>query len=280
MSKIIVITGPTGVGKTDLSIKLAKEIDAEIINADSMQVYQGMDVGTNKVTKSEMDGVVHHLLDIKTVDEDYSVAEYQRDGRDLIKDILGRDKMVIIVGGTGLYINALLYDYKFEDEQDTEVVTKEEMIQFLEENEIEVDKSNLRRIERAYTRFINDNVTKNGDKLLFDAIFFGVTTKRDDLYNRINSRVDEMIEEGLIEEVKALYNKYPKARSLNTAIGYKEVISYLNDEIDLNECKELIKKNTRNYAKRQYTWFNNKMDLTWLDKDEALNIIDIIKKHR
>ena len=277
MSKIIVITGPTGVGKTDLSIKLAKALNGEVINADSMQVYREMDIGTNKIKDSEKCDVVHHLFDIKSLDEDYNVADYQRDGRLIIDDILKRDKTVIIVGGTGLYINALLYDYKFPEENSNQDVTLsiDEMIKELVQNNIDVDIDNPRRVKRYYQRYLHGSNDQPVSKLLYDAYFIGLTMDRDVLYERINNRVDRMIEKGLINEVKALYEKYPTSRALHTAIGYKEVINYLNSELELDEMTQLIKKHTRNYVKRQYTWFNNKMDLTWY-KVNDLNIRKLI----
>ena len=227
MSKVIVITGPTAVGKTELSIKLAKILNGEIINADSMQIYKGMNIGTNKIKENEKCGIVHHLFDIKELDEDYNVYDYQRDGRALIEDITERGKVPVLVGGSGLYLNALLYDYSFRDKN------------------------------------------SGNNKLLFDVVFIGLTMERALLYNRINLRVHQMIDDGLIEEVKTLYEKYPTSRALNTAIGYKEVISYLNEELDLEETTELIKQHTRNFAKRQYTWFNNKLPITWFDVTDA-----------
>jgi len=270
MSKVIVITGPTGVGKTDLSIKLAKKLNAEIINADSMQIFKEMNIGTNKITEIERDGIIHHLIDIKELDDEYSVYDYQREGRLLIEDIIGRGKTVILVGGSGLYLSALLYDYEFNEESKEEItISKEEMLKVLEENDISIDKDNFRRIERAYQRYVhNAPLSKKGDNLLYDVNFIGLTMERASLYERINTRVHKMIEKGLIEEVKALYKEYPHSKPLNTAIGYKEIISYLNEEISLDEAIKLIQKNTRNYAKRQYTWFNNKMNITWYDVND------------
>lgn len=268
---IIVITGPTGVGKTRLSLELAKKYDAEIINADSMQIYKGLDIGTAKVEDKE--NIKHHLLDIVEVNEYYSVFNYQKDGRKILDELIKNNKNVIIVGGTGLYISALLYDYRFSDSSNIsnyDDLTNEEIYEKI----LKLDKNtkthvnNRQRLVRELNRLLIDNKDDNsGSKLLYDAHFIGLTTSRDNLYSIIDKRVDKMIELGLLDEVKDLYDKGIKSRSIMTGIGYKELYLYFDKVLSLEESIDLIKKNTRHYAKRQYTWFKNKMNITWFDVD-------------
>ena len=268
---IIVITGPTGVGKTKLSISLAKRYNAEIINGDSIQVYRGLDIGSAKVTKEEMEDIKHHLFDIRDAGEEYSIYDYQNDCRKKIKDITSRGKNVIIVGGTGLYIRSALYDYtldekKVEDNQYDEIET-EELYNRLKEidKNIDIDKNNRRRIVRAINyylvnyKYISDN--KDGNKLLYDSIFIGLTTDREILYDKINKRVDLMIENGLLDEVKSFYDK----GITFSGIGYRELFDYYEGKISLDKAIELIKRNSRRYAKRQYTFFNNQFDIRWFN---------------
>lgn len=275
MNKIIVITGPTGVGKTKLSISLAKKLDSEIINADSMQIYKDLNIGTAKITNEEKENVLHHLFDIKNVDEDYSIYDYQLDARKKIEEINNRNKNIIFVGGTGLYLKSALYDYKFNEEQqktDYEDLSTEELYQELLKLDpnTTIDRNNRRRLVRAINYYqtnnkpISDNKT---NKLLYDTIFIGLTTDRDKLYNIINKRVDVMISKGLIEEVKYFYDKKVYTKPLTSGIGYKELYKYFNSEITLEEAIELIKKNSRHYAKRQYTFFRNQMNIKWFNVD-------------
>lgn len=277
MNKIIVIVGPTGVGKTKLSIMLAKKYNGEIINADSMQIYKGLDIGTAKVTDDEKEGIVHHLLDVREVDEDYSIFDYQRDCRTVIDAILKKNKTPIIVGGTGLYIKSALYDYKLNegkisdnyDNVSTEVLY-DRLVKLDEKASLKIDKNNRRRIINAINYYINNQVsiTENvTDKLLYDAVFIGLTTDRKKLYNIINNRVDNMIEKGLLEEVKYFYDKNIRTKPLVGGIGYKELYKYFDNEISFDDAVELIKQNSRRYAKRQYTFFNNKMSINWFDTD-------------
>lgn len=268
---ILVITGPTGVGKTKLSLELAKKYNCEIINADSMQIYKTLDIGTAKVEDKE--GVIHHLLDIVDIDEYYSVYNYQQDARKILDKLISENKNVIIAGGTGLYISALLYDYNFNKEEiklDLDSFSNEELYEKI----LELDKNskvhinNRQRLLRELNRLSNNKTVSNGgNKLLYDAIFIGLTTSRENLYSRIDNRVDEMIKSGLLDEVKKLYDNNIKSRSIMTGIGYKELYLYFDKKISLDEAIELIKKNTRHYAKRQYTWFKNKMNITWFDVD-------------
>ena len=272
---IIVITGPTGVGKTKLSISLAKKYNAEIINGDSIQVYKGLNIGSAKVSKEEMDGIVHHLFDIREVWEEYSIFDYQNDCRRLISDITSRGKNIVIVGGTGLYIKSALFDYTLEEnnviDNQYEGIETSELYDRLKEldKEINIDKNNSRRVIRAlnyyltYNRSIGNN--DNGNKLLYDSIFIGLTTDREILYDRINKRVDIMIDNGLLGEVKSFYDKDMKYKPLLGGIGYKELFSYYDGEVTLDEAISLIKRNSRRYAKRQYTFFNNQFDIKWFD---------------
>lgn len=275
MKKILVITGPTAVGKTKLSIELAKKYNGEIINADAVQVYKGLDIGSAKVTEEEKEGIPHYLLSIKEVDEDYTIYHYQKDCREKIKEIQDRGKIPIIVGGTGLYIKAALYDYKLTEEKEKDTydnLTNEELYKKLTEldKDIIIDKNNRRRLIRAinYYKENNKSINKNKtDKLLYDTLFIGLTTDRQILYNKINKRVDKMIENGLIDEVKSFYDKCVKTKPLLNAIGYKEVYSYLDGNISKEEMIEKIKQNSRHYAKRQYTFFNHQLKIKWFETD-------------
>ena len=293
---IIVVTGPTGVGKTKLSISLAKKYNAEIINGDSIQVYRGLDIGSAKVTKEEMDGISHHLFDIRDVSEDYSIFNYQIDCRNKIEDITSRGKNVVIVGGTGLYIKSALFDYTLEDDKDNELANEYDDVSTCElydrlkllDKDIDIDRNNRRRIIRALNYYLTYNKSissnKSGNKLLYDnCIFVGLTTDREVLYDRINKRVDVMIENGLLDEVKNFYDKKLKI----DGIGYKELYGYFDGNITLDEAIDLIKRNSRRYAKRQYTFFNHQFDIKWFSVnfsnfDETIldicNYIDVNKK--
>ncbi len=270
---IIVITGPTAVGKTKLSIELAKKYNAEIINADSVQVYKKIDIASAKVTEEEKDGIIHHLFDIKNYDEDYNVCDYQKDARKILNRLLKENKDVIIVGGTGLYINALLYDYRFnniEDNHKYDSLSNEKLYKkIIKINpNSNVDKNNNRRLIRELINLENNIENKNGNKLLYNSVYFiGLTTDRKVLYEKINNRVDIMIKNGLLDEAKYFYGKNTNAKSLKTVIGYKELFEYYDKKISLNDAIDLIKKNSRHYAKRQYTWFNNKLNVKWFNVD-------------
>ena len=265
---IYVVCGPTGVGKTKLSVMLAKKYNGIVVNADSMQVYKYLDIGTAKVTESEKEGVPHLLFDIANPDELYTVFDYQKDLRKVIEE--NKDKNIILVGGSGLYIKAGLYDYKFAleeekqntyDDLDNETLYK--MVKELDEN-TDIHVNNRKRLIR---RLNQKCVSNEGNKLLYDAIFIGLTTSRDKLYERINKRVDEMVKDGLIDEVRSLYDKNIRSKAIMTGIGYKELYDYFDSKISLEDAVELIKKRSRHYAKRQYTWFNNQMDIKWFDVD-------------
>lgn len=289
---IIVITGPTAIGKTKLSIELAKKYNAEIINYDSVQIYKDMDIASAKVTKEEMEGITHHLIDIKNYDEDYSIYDYQIDARKKIEELKNKNKNIIFVGGTGLYIKAALFDYRFnkeEEKYDFSNLTNEELYEKIIniDKDIKVDKDNNRRLVRTLINLLNGNITNNKDNLLYDNCYFvGLETNRDILYDRINRRVDIMVDNGLLDEAKFFYNK-ERTKAIMTPIGYKELFRYFDNEITKEEAIDLIKKNSRHYAKRQFTFFKNQMDIKWFDVDfdnfdntikDVENYIDLNKK--
>lgn len=275
MSRVIVITGPTAVGKTKLSIELAKKLNGEIINADAMQVYKGLNIGTAKVTEEEKENIPHHLFDIKEVEEEYSIYNYQKDCRKVIDDILRRNKIPILVGGTGLYIKAALYDYKLSEEKTNNTYdnlkTEEIYKELLKlDKDINIDKNNRRRLIRAlnYYKENNTSISNNKtNKLLYDTIFIGLTTDREILYKKINQRVDNMIENGLLEEVKYYYDKNIKTKPLINGIGYKELYNYFDGLYSKEESVEKIKQNSRHYAKRQYTFLNHQLNVVWFETD-------------
>lgn len=272
MQKIIVITGPTGVGKTKLSIALAKKYNGEIINADSMQIYKELNIGTAKIKENEKENIPHHLFDIKNIDEEYTIYHYQKDLRNKIDELTKKNKRIILVGGTALYLKAGLFDYTLDENtsnRDLSNYTDEELVYKLKEidKNINIDFNNRRRVERAYNYYLDNNksITENtsGNKLLYPSIFIGLTTERDNLYQIINKRVDQMIDDGLVEEVKNLYEQNIYTKPLINGIGYKELYSYFDKKISFEEAIEKIKQNSRKYAKRQYTFFNNKFNIRW-----------------
>ena len=274
MKKIIGIVGPTGVGKTKLSIELAKKLEGEIINCDATQVYKGLDIATAKVTVEEMEGIVHHLLSFQELEEEYTVYDFQRDARSCIEDIVKRGKTPILVGGTGLYLKAVLYDYQFEEEQERKryTQTNEELYQrLLNINpNTTIHKNNRQRIERYLSYF--DTTGKRLDekieaKPLYDFMLIGLTTDRKTLYERINERVDVMVKEGVIEEAKKLYESSIRTKAVLTPIGYKELFPYFDGLSSLEQSIELIKKRSRNYAKRQYTWLHHQVPVAWFSVD-------------
>ena len=271
MNDIIVIVGPTGIGKTKLSIELAKKLDAEIINGDSVSIYKKLDIGSAKPTLEEREGIPHHLIDIKNVDEDYSVYDYQKDVRRIIEEINKRGKRIIIVGGTGLYIKAALYDYKFTEGttyNEYKDLSNEQLLEKIKTYNIEniPELNNRRRLERLLNKLENnEEITNNKDKLLYPIKVIGLTTDRNILYERINNRVDKMINNGLLDEINSLKEEYKTSRILNSGIGYKEFYDYLFNNKTLESTINEIKQNSRRFAKRQYTFFNNQFQTTWFE---------------
>lgn len=274
---IVVIAGPTAVGKTKLSVELAKKINGEVINADSTQVYRKMNIGTAKVTEEEKEGIPHYLFDIKDIDEDYTVYDYQKDCRKCITNILKKGKVPILVGGTGLYIKAALYNYEFKDEDTTydfSNLSNEEVYNKLKELDpnSNIHINNRKRVERALTYILNNNTsisnnTKGNDLIYDDVLFIGLTTDRDILYDRINKRVDVMVNQGLIDEAKKIYDSNIRSKAVMTPICYKELFEYFDNNISLDDALDLIRKRSRKYAKRQYTWFNHQIPIKWFDVD-------------
>ena len=297
--KVIVICGPTASGKTALSIELAKKINGEIISADSMQIYKDMDIGTAKPDKEEMQGIKHYLLDCISPDVRYSVAEYKQDATNAIEEILQKGKTPIIVGGTGLYVDTLIYgieynDIKIDEEyrKELEKIAEEQGLQPLYEMALKIDEEAMKkissndkkRIMRVLEIYKATGKTKtqqeiesrkNGVK--YDYKVFALNMDREVLYNRINLRVDIMIKNGLVEEVKNLKEKYNKFPTAMQGLGYKEVVEYLEGKITEEEMIEKIKMETRRYAKRQLTWFRKNKETIWLDatKEKDYNVSQI-----
>jgi tRNA dimethylallyltransferase len=283
---VLAIVGPTASGKTSLSIQLAKELNGEIINGDSMQVYRGLDIGTAKIKKHEMDGIPHHLIDIKDPTETFSVAEFQQLVRLKIKEIQERGKLPIIVGGTGLYIQAVLYDFQFTEERVNEEVRQEYYdelekhgAQYMHDRLRKIDPetannihpNNSRRVIRALEIAEHSSTQKSdpsqnqGDIPIYNHLIIGLDIDRDVLYERINHRVDVMLEEGLLLEAKMLWSNGLRNVQSVQAIGYKELYLYFENEISFDEAIIQLKQNSRRYAKRQFTYFRNKMTIHWID---------------
>ncbi|QAS50919.1 tRNA (adenosine(37)-N6)-dimethylallyltransferase MiaA [Halobacillus litoralis] len=286
---VISVVGPTAVGKSKLGVKIAERFDGEVISGDSMQIYRTMDIGTAKITEEEMCGIPHHMIDIKDPDESFSVAEFQADVQELINDVYERGKVPVLVGGTGLYIQATLEDFNFSDEKkDTEVIKrlekeleekgKEYMFERLHavdpQQAVRIHPNNERRLIRALElyettgRVMSEFHEEQAGESPFRPVMIGLEMDRELLYRRINRRVDQMVEEGLVEEVQRLYKQgLTEAQSMK-AIGYKELIPYFRGEYSLARSIELLKRNSRRYAKRQYTYFKNKMEIQWYEIDE------------
>ncbi|WP_312473065.1 tRNA (adenosine(37)-N6)-dimethylallyltransferase MiaA [Neobacillus sp.] len=297
--KLLVIIGPTAVGKTKLSIEMAKRYNGEIISGDSMQIYRGMDIGTAKITKDEMEGIPHHLINIKEPSENFSVAEFQHLVRAKITEIAEKGKLPIIVGGTGLYIQSIIYDYQFSDVPGDETfrLKLEERVREIGSNalyqelvEIDPDSAshihpnNVRRVIRALEIFhltgktMQEFQSRQQPELLYNTALIGLSMERESLYERINLRVDNMVKEGLIAEVKILYDQDLREYQSIQAIGYKEIYQYLDGYVTLEEAVENLKQNSRRYAKRQLTWFRNKMVVEWFDMTDVNNFAKKIKE--
>lgn len=294
MKDLIVLTGPTAVGKTSLSIALAKAVGGEIISADSMQVYKYMNIGTAKITEEEKCGIPHFLIDEFEPDEEFNVTIFKNKVMGYIKDIKSRGKVPIIVGGTGFYIQSVIYDINFNEYGDDSEVRKkyELMAETIGKSELH---KKLALVDREYADSVSENNVKKvvraltffemtGEKLSehnkrerersspFDFAYFVLTMDRKKLYERIDKRVDLMFDMGLVDEVKALMAKgYDKSLVSMQGIGYKEVIDYLNGETSLEECIDIIKRDTRHFAKRQLTWFKREKVVTYIDKDEFVS---------
>ncbi|MBR6755754.1 MAG: tRNA (adenosine(37)-N6)-dimethylallyltransferase MiaA [Peptococcaceae bacterium] len=287
---IVVLVGPTAVGKTAASIALAQQLNGEIISGDSMQIYRGLDIGTAKITPEEMQGVTHHLLDIRDIEESFSAADFKVEADKIIADIHQRGKLPIIVGGTGFYINSLIYEYHF-GEAITDEAYRTELQAFVDIHGKEALHQRLAEIDAATAARLHANDVKrvmralevyhvtgkplssmenqvNKQVLRYPTVYLGLGMERERLYERINQRVDLMMEQGLLEETKTALAKgvSPQAQSM-TSLGYRQIIQYLQGEVSLEKAIELIKRDTRHFAKRQLTWFRHDPNLIWVMKD-------------
>lgn len=272
-----------------MSIELAKKLNGEIINADSTQVFRELNIATAKVTEDEKEGINHHLIDIKGIDEDYTVYDYQLDAREAIEAIIKLGKTPIMVGGTGLYIKAALYDYDFNtdaNKNEFEELSDDELFNLLKEVDpnTEIHKNNRKRVVNAYNYYLNTqkpySSKEKTEELLYDVSFIGLKTDRETLYNKINKRVDSMLSAGLLDEAKKIYDMGIKSKAVMTPIGYKEIFDYFDNKLSLNEAIDLIKQRSRKYAKRQFTWFNNQMNVNWFDvnyDDFDITINEVLK---
>lgn len=307
---LIILTGPTAVGKTALSIELAKDLNAEIISADSMQIYKYMDIGSAKVTKDEMDGIVHHMIDEVTPDYNFSVSEFQKRSKEYIRQTSDIGKNILVTGGTGLYLNSLIYNMDFAKSNSNSKL-REELEKELEEKGIDHMHEKLKSLDSGAANRIHKNNTKrviralevclDGKKMQdfsndlrynedYLPIIIVLNRDREILYNRINERVDIMMESGLVNEVKNLLNMgYTKDLISMQGIGYKEIVKYIEGEYTLQEAIEIIKRDSRRYAKRQITWFKRYKDSKWFDlgeydnqeilKEDIMNYIENITKN-
>jgi len=296
---VIVICGPTASGKTVLSIELAKRINGEIVSADSMQIYKDMDIGSAKVTTEEMQGIKHYLIDQVYPNERYSVANYKQDAKNAIEEIIKKGKTPIVVGGTGLYIDALIYEIEYKDivikeeyRKELEKIRNEQGLEVLYKKALEIDPkamekisaNDFKRITRILEIYEATGKTKTQqeaesrlNEVPYNYKVFAINYDREKLYERINKRVDIMIEKGLIEEVKNLLKKYTEFPTAMQGLGYKEVKQYFDGELTKEEMKEKIKQETRRYAKRQFTWFRKNKQTIWIDGQANINNnIDII----
>ena len=290
MDKLIILTGPTAVGKTDLSIKLAKAVDGEIISADSIQVYKDMNIGSAKITSDEMQGVRHHLIDVLKPNEDFNVVSFKNMAKAAMDDIYSRGHIPIITGGTGFYIQAVLYDIDFKENEDDgyrlelENLLSENGAEYLHNMLKEVDEksaedihyNNSKKVIRAleYYHQTGERISEHNDieratDSPYNFAYFVLNRDRSKLYERIEQRIDIMLAQGLVEEVKGLVEKYNLTKDMTSmqGLGYKEIYAYLNGEISLDEAVYILKRDTRHFAKRQLTWFRREIDVIWVDKD-------------
>lgn len=290
--KLIILAGPTAVGKTDNSIRLAKAVNGEIISADSMQVYKRMDIGSAKIMPEEMQGIQHYLIDVLEPTEEFNIVRFQTMAKEAMAEIYAKGKIPILVGGTGFYIQSLLYDIEFKEEEEANIQLREELQRFADENGKEalherlkavdpesaeaIPAGNVKRVIRAlefyethHEKISAHNAEQAEKESPYNYAFFVLTDDRKLLYERIEKRIDIMLEKGLIDEVKAL-----QAEGLNRnfismqGLGYKEILAYLEGEISLEEAVYILKRDTRHFAKRQITWFKREKDVKWLDKSE------------
>ena len=294
--KIIVICGPTASGKTALSIELAKKINGEIISSDSMQIYKDMDIGTAKPSKEEMQGIKHYLLDFVEPSQRYSVAEFKKDAELAIEEILAKGKIPIIVGGTGLYVDSLIYGIEYQDiqldesyRQELEQRVEDEGLDKLYEEAKKIDSQAIEKISQNDKKRIlrileiykatgknktEQEIESRKQGVKYDYKVFAINWDREILYERINKRVDIMIEQGLIQEVEQLLQKYNQFPTAMQGLGYKEVVEYLQGQITKDEMIEKIKMETRRYAKRQITWFKKNKQTIWIEHKDLQKILD------
>jgi len=291
--RFVVITGPTASGKTQVSVEVAKALGSCVISADSMQIYKGMDIGTAKVTPKEMRGVPHHMIDIVVPDQSYSAAEYQKTAFELIERENNAGRTPVIAGGTGLYIHSLVYDIDFTNTPRNDMV-RQKYLQQADDKSIMHLYNNLRQKDPAYARIIEPTdlrrivrrleIIENGGAGEYefrrmntrdDMLIIGIAVPREALYSRINARVDEMLSNGLVEEAQRIYNQFGMSNALK-AIGYKELVAHFEGDISFEAAEELIKRNTRRYAKRQMTWFKRDERINWVDFDTSRRIEDTI----
>lgn len=303
---LIILSGPTASGKTSLSIKLAKEIGGNIISADSVQVYKGMDIGSAKISAEEMEGVPHYLIDVLEPEDDFSIALFKQYAVKNITQINEKGAVPIIVGGTGFYIQALLYDIDFDDEANEDTSIRDELTalanmhgnEFVHnmlkevdsESALQIHPNNIKRVIRAIEFFrqtgkkISDhNIEQREKKSPYNYKYFVINVDRDTLYRNIDKRVDIMIERGLVDEVRRLRNRGLSKKNISMqGLGYKEILSYLDGEITLDNAIEIIKRDTRHFAKRQITWFKRERDVVWINKEgfdfDEDRMIDFIKE--
>jgi tRNA dimethylallyltransferase len=305
MKNLIILTGPTAVGKTELSINLARAVNGEIISADSMQVYKKMNIGTAKITKAEMEDIPHHLIDILEPDEEFNVVLFKEYAKKAMEEIYSRGRLPIVVGGTGFYIQALLYDVDFT-ENDSDMSYRQELLRLSQEkgnrylhdmlrrvDPVSADKiheNNVRRVIRALEfyektgeKISEHNERESQNKSPYNFEYFVLNNNRQVLYDRIDRRVDIMLEQGLVEEVKSLLDMgYDTGLTSMQGLGYKEIAQYLKGECTLEEAIYILKRDTRHFAKRQLTWFKREREVTWIDKstypDEAAALADMLNK--
>lgn len=283
MKKVLVIAGPTAVGKSDLAVKIAQKYDLEIISGDSIQVYRGLDIGSGKVTKEEMQGVKHHLIDILSTSESYSVSLFQKMARQIIDQ---SEKPMIICGGTGLYLKACLYDYSFEEEKEEaydsalDIYTNEQLYEMLKQTDpLQAEKihvNNRRRLLRSLTIQRNTGKTQSETEqmqkheMIYDALIIGCTMEREQLYQRINQRVEKMFQNGLQEEIELLLKQGVSfENTCMQGIGYKEWKEYFDGNQSIEEVKAAIQLHSRRFAKRQYTWLNHQMPVDWYTMNDS-----------